>query len=57
MGSVTLHQMRYGHASAIFEQRNATIQRARELNPERWGARPARTWKINQEVVLNSDEK
>jgi hypothetical protein len=49
--------MRYGHASAIFEQRNTTLQRARELNPERWGARPARTWEINREVVLNPAEK
>ena len=57
IGYVTPHQMRYGHASAIFEERNATLQRARELNPERWGARPARTWEINREVVLNPAEK
>ncbi len=39
IGYVTPHQMRYGHASAIFEQRNATLQRARELNPERLGSK------------------
>jgi len=57
IGYVTPHQMRYGQAKAIFEQRNGTLQLAREIHPERWGSRPAREWSINREVVLNPDEK
>jgi putative transposase len=57
IGYVTPHQMRYGQAKAIFEQRNKVLQLAREIHPERWGSRPAREWSINREVVLNPDEK
>jgi len=57
IGYVTPHQMRYGQAEAIFEQRNDAINRARELHPERWGSRPAKQWIINREVVLNPDKK
>jgi hypothetical protein len=57
IGYVTPHQMRYGHAQRIFEQRNSTLQLARQVHPERWGARPAREWSIPQEVLLNPDEK
>jgi transposase InsO family protein len=57
IGYVTPHQMRYGQAQAIFEQRNITLQQARQLHPERWGSRPTRTWEIHREVVLNPDEK
>ena len=57
IGYVTPHQMRYGQAQAIFEQRNVALKRARQVYPERWGSRPARTWEIHREVVLNPDEK
>ena len=57
IGYVTPHQMRYGQANAIFDQRNATLRLAREVQPERWGARSIRQWSINQEVVLNPDKK
>lgn len=57
IGYVTPHQLRYGQANAIYEQRNATLQQARAAYPERWGSRPAKAWEMNREVVLNPDEK
>jgi putative transposase len=57
IGYVTPHQLRHGQANAIYGQRNATLQLARTMYPERWGARPARAWEMNREVVLNPDKK
>ena len=54
---VTPAQVRYGEAEAIFQQRNATMMKAKEAFPERWGTRQVKVWKAPQTVVLNPDKK
>ena len=52
---VTPAQVRYHDAEAIFKQRNATIMKAKEAFPERWGTRKAKVWEAPQTVILNPD--
>ena len=57
LGYVTPMQKRTGEDLALFEQRNQTIKAARNLNPSRWGSRPARVWKKERTIFLNSGKK
>ena len=52
---VTPAQVRYHDAEAIFKQRNATIMKAKEAFPERWGTRKVKVWEAPQTVILNPD--
>ena len=52
---VTPAQVRHGEAEAIFQQRNATMMKAKEAFPERWGTRQVKVWKAPHTVVLNPD--
>jgi len=54
---VTPAQVRDREAEAIFQQRNATMAKAKEAFPERWGTRQVKVWKAPQAVVLNPDKK
>ncbi|HDR14127.1 MAG TPA: hypothetical protein ENN79_01310, partial [Desulfobacteraceae bacterium] len=53
----TPSQKRNGEDVKLFEQRNQTIQKAKEKNPLRWGSRKVRSWKPCNTVVLNPGKK
>jgi putative transposase len=58
LGYVTPDVYRKGIHHEIFRKRNATMEKAREKNPERWGSRDTRIWQSNNQVILNSiDER
>jgi len=57
IGYVTPIQKRNGEDVKLFEQRNQTIQKAKEKNPLRWGSREVRSWNPCNTVVLNPGKK
>jgi len=56
IGYVTPAQRRNGDYKKIIDTRNRTMEQARLLHPERWGAK-TRIWNANEEIYLNPDSE
>jgi transposase InsO family protein len=56
IGYVTPNQKRSGKHNRIYKKRNKTLEKAKKLNPGRWGSRKTKEWIVDNHVILNKDK-